>query len=62
VNFAKVKQLETDMLKKRFSMNSGISISTPLPTLAHPDDASGQKALTQMRAEGMKDTILQSSR
>ena len=30
-----------------------------MATLARPDDVSGpQKALTQMRAEGMKDTIL----
>lgn len=57
VNFTMVKQLETDMLKKRFYEFRDKHIDT-MATLAHPDDASGQKALTQMRAEGMKDTIL----
>jgi hypothetical protein len=57
VDFAKVKQLETDMLKKRFYETRDKHIDM-MAALAHPDDVSSQKALTQMRVEGMKDTIL----
>ena len=57
VNFAKVKQMQTDMLKKRFYETRDKHIDT-MAAMAHPDDASGQKAQTQMRAEGMKDAIL----
>jgi hypothetical protein len=57
VDFEKVKQMELDMSKKRFYEIRDEHIDT-MASLAHPDDASGQKALMQMRTEGMKDTIL----
>ena len=57
VDFAKFKQLDNDMAKERFYEFRDKHIDT-MASLAHPDDASGLKALSQMRIEGMKDAIL----
>ncbi len=57
VDFAKFRQLDNDMAKKRFYEFRDKHIDT-MASLAHPNDASGIKALSQMRLEGMKDAIL----